>query len=368
MSEPRVLVATPDFPPAVGGIQELTFQITTHLRRMSATVVTPASRGTWRDRGTEAQHVIRVGHVWLGRGASVALTLAAFPFIAMWKRPELVLCAHPLLAPSAALAARMLRVPLVGVVYGKEIPHRSRGMRALGRGADQVVAISTYTAELAAAAGVPRAKTTVIPVGVTLPPAAGPLAGGSRVVVVARLVDAYKGHDVLLKALVPVLAAVPDAHLDIVGDGPLAPGLRSLAVSLGVSHHVTFHGQLSDAGRDAVLDAASVFAMPSRLDEHGGGEGFGIVYLEAGARGLPVVAGNVGGATDAVVHGETGLLVDPTDPDAVAGAIVALLTDKDRARSMGEAGRRWAERHAWPTITARWEDLLLEVIDAHRRS
>jgi phosphatidylinositol alpha-1,6-mannosyltransferase len=108
--------------------------------------------------------------------------------------------------------------------------------------------------------------------------------------------------------------------------------------------------------------------MPSRLDEHGGGEGFGIVYLEAGARGLPVVAGNVGGATDAVVHGETGLLIDPTDPDAVAGAIVALLTDKDRARSMGEAGRRWAERHACPTITAQWEDLLLEVIDAHRTS
>jgi glycosyltransferase involved in cell wall biosynthesis len=101
--------------------------------------------------------------------------------------------------------------------------------------------------------------------------------------------------------------------------------------------------------------------MPSRLPPDGGGEGFGIVYLEAGLHALPVVAGNVAGALDAVVDGETGLLVDPTDHVAVADAISSLILDPELAERLGRAGERRAREHSWPVIARRVEDLLLEV-------
>jgi phosphatidylinositol alpha-1,6-mannosyltransferase len=103
--------------------------------------------------------------------------------------------------------------------------------------------------------------------------------------------------------------------------------------------------------------------MPSRLPAQGGGEGFGIVSLEAGARGLPVVAGNVGGALDAVIHGETGVLVDPTDPTAVARAAVELLRSPERAARMGRNAAARAKRFAWPVIARQVEDLVIAVAD-----
>jgi phosphatidyl-myo-inositol dimannoside synthase len=100
--------------------------------------------------------------------------------------------------------------------------------------------------------------------------------------------------------------------------------------------------------------------MPSRLPLDWGGEGFGIVYLEAAVHRLPSVAGNVAGARDAVVHGETGLLVDPTDHVAVADALTTLLEDPEAAERMGEAAAERATQFAWPVIARRVEDMLLE--------
>jgi phosphatidylinositol alpha-1,6-mannosyltransferase len=107
--------------------------------------------------------------------------------------------------------------------------------------------------------------------------------------------------------------------------------------------------------------------MPSRLPADGlAGEGFGIVYLEAAAHGVPVVAGNVAGALDAVADGESGLLVDPTDSRAVAGALSSLLLDGELATRLGRAGAERAKRFAWPSIAARLEAVLLDLV-AHQR-
>jgi phosphatidylinositol alpha-1,6-mannosyltransferase len=103
--------------------------------------------------------------------------------------------------------------------------------------------------------------------------------------------------------------------------------------------------------------------MPSRLPGGGfAGEGFGIVFLEAGLHQLPVVAGDVGGARDAVIHGETGLLVDPTDHVAVAGALTELLTDPERAARLGRAGAARARDHAWPLVATRVREVLEDVM------
>jgi phosphatidylinositol alpha-1,6-mannosyltransferase len=118
---------------------------------------------------------------------------------------------------------------------------------------------------------------------------------------------------------------------------------------------------VSDEQRDSWLRRASLFAMPSRLPSgSSAGEGFGIVYMEAAAYGKPVVAGNVAGALDAVADGESGVLVDPSDPHAVAEAISRLLLDRELARRLGMAGAERARRFAWPVIVKRVEAVLLE--------
>jgi phosphatidylinositol alpha-1,6-mannosyltransferase len=121
-------------------------------------------------------------------------------------------------------------------------------------------------------------------------------------------------------------------------------------------------GAVGDDQRDEWLDRSHVFAMPSRLPAGGfAGEGFGIVFLEAGLHELPVVAGAVGGARDAVRDGETGLLVDPTDHVAVAQALTTLLRDRGTATRLGRNGAEHARRHAWPRIAARVRDVLEQV-------
>jgi glycosyltransferase involved in cell wall biosynthesis len=102
--------------------------------------------------------------------------------------------------------------------------------------------------------------------------------------------------------------------------------------------------------------------MPSRVESSGAGEGFGIVYVEAGARGLPVVAGNAAGALDAVIDGETGFLVDPERPEAIAEALVELLQDRERAKRMGRAGWERARLLSWDQATAGVETVLDEVM------
>ena len=126
---------------------------------------------------------------------------------------------------------------------------------------------------------------------------------------------------------------------------------------------VEFLGPVSDERRDQILSSAHVFAMTSREPPDSvGGEGFGIVYLEAASFGLAVVAGNVGGPREAVVDGRTGLLVDPTDPGAVGAALVRLLGDREVARDMGLAGRdRVVEEFSWGVIGARLADVLRQV-------
>ncbi|MEA2208226.1 MAG: phosphatidyl-myo-inositol dimannoside synthase, partial [Solirubrobacteraceae bacterium] len=185
------------------------------------------------------------------------------------------------------------------------------------------------------------------------------------VVTVARIEERYKGHDTMVRALALVLAKVPDAQWVVIGDGSLRPGLEALASSYGVASSIRFLGAVSDDERNAWLARAHLLAMPSRLPAgEFAGEGFGIVYLEAGAYGKPVVAGNVGGAVDAVLDGETGLLVDPLDPLALAEAITTLLLEDGLAARLGEAGRARALEQSWPRVVARVEAVLLEQLSA----
>jgi phosphatidylinositol alpha-1,6-mannosyltransferase len=254
-----------------------------------------------------------------------------------------------------------LRIPFVQYLYGRELVVRPNLTSfAIGRAA-RSISISRFTTEIAEACGATLDRVELIHPGVDL--AAASPNGHKRhdVVVVGRLDERYKGHDVLIRALPLVRAKVPDARLVVVGDGALRKTYESFASSCGIEDAVVFSGSVSDAERDAILSSASVFSMPSRKLTAGAAEGFGIVYLEAGARSLPVVAGAVGGTLDAVVDGETGLLVDPADHIAVADALIRLLTRPEEARRLGANGADRAQQFAWPRVSAAVEDVLLEL-------
>ena len=175
--------------------------------------------------------------------------------------------------------------------------------------------------------------------------------------------DRYKGFDVVMRAMPLVRAQVPGACWVVVGDGSLRSELQQTAARWGLSEYVSFLGAVDDDERDNLLRRASVFVMPSRVPAgRAAGEGFGIVYLEAGAAGLPVVAASEGGATSAVIDGVTGLLCDPRDHVAVADRIVRLLRNPDLARRLGEAGYARQRQLGWDRMAREVDVILRQLI------
>ena len=184
------------------------------------------------------------------------------------------------------------------------------------------------------------------------------LAGRPVIGCISRLV-ARKGQDRLIEAMPRILQFEPDAALLLVGDGPAREDLEKLARSTGVLDHVIFAGRASDEDLPAYYAACDVFALPCRTQRRGiDVEGLGIVFLEASASGKPVVAGDSGGAPDAVLNGHTGVVV-ADDVRQLADALIDLLNDETRAQAMGAAGRSWVlESWTWETPAARLRSML----------
>lgn len=179
------------------------------------------------------------------------------------------------------------------------------------------------------------------------------------ILVVGRLVK-RKGQDLLIKAMPEILQAQPDSHLLIVGIGGDEKRLRRSVKKLKIEKNVTFVGRVSYKELPLYFRLADIFAMPARSRLAGlEVEGLGIVYLEAGAIGLPVVAGDSGGAPDAVQDGKTGFVVSGKSRELLVEKIVFLLNNPEIAQSMGKAGRIWAlEYWRWELWAQRFAEIL----------
>ena len=179
------------------------------------------------------------------------------------------------------------------------------------------------------------------------------------IVSVGRLVH-RKGQDVLIEAMPGILREVPEAHILMIGEGPYRSYLENRVKALGLHERITFIGRIQYADLPKYICVGDLFVMPSRSRLAGlEVEGLGIVYLEASACGLPVIAGNSGGAPDAVLEGETGLVVDGTRKSEVAAAVVELLSDPDRSKAMGIRGRQWIiQEWRWEIWSSRFAQLL----------
>ncbi|MCP2338484.1 glycosyltransferase family 4 protein [Actinomadura rupiterrae] len=371
----RTLVVTNDFPPRPGGIQAFVHGLAVRRPPGSVVVYAPAWKGAAEFDAAQPFPVVR------------------HPTSLMLPTPDVRRRAVDLLrgegcdsvlfgasAPLGLLAPALRRAGagrIVGITHGHEagwasLPGSRRLLRRIGDGVDALTYLGEYTRSRMARALSPAAAGRMARLAPGVDESVfRPGAGGSEVrarhgladrpvvVCVSRLVP-RKGQDALIHAWPRVLRAVPDAALLLVGGGPYRADLTRLADERGVSGSVVFTGSVPWPELPAHYDAGDVFAMPCRTRRQGlDVEGLGIVYLEASATGLPVVAGDSGGAPDAVLDGETGLVVPGRSVQAVASALTDLLLDPSRARTMGDKGRAWVEREwRWEVQSARLDSLL----------
>jgi phosphatidylinositol alpha-1,6-mannosyltransferase len=363
-ARPRLLVVSPTYPPAVGGAETLIEAVVSRLDAFDVHIAALETPG-FAEADDAAGRAIRrwSNERAYGRRALARLN-AATVGEALRLRPDVVLSNHIRLAPATALATAGRATGWVQYFHAKELGVWPRQSRLAARCADASIAVSRYTRDLVLAAGAAPERVHVIPPGV-LPPSSckGRRGDGPpTLLTVSRLEDWYKGHDTILAALPRIRERVPDVRWVIAGEGAHRAELETRVRDAGFGEAVTFLGRISDADRDAWLDRADLFVLPSRIPPDGkGGEGFGIVYVEAAAHGLPAIAAAAGGALDAVADGESGVLVPPQDAEAVARAVTDLLLDGDRRAALGAAAIEHAAGFDWDRIASEVQDLLLAV-------
>jgi colanic acid/amylovoran biosynthesis glycosyltransferase len=182
-----------------------------------------------------------------------------------------------------------------------------------------------------------------------------------RVLTVARLVE-KRGVDTLLHALASLRAELPELCCEVIGDGPLRGRLEALAVELGLGGRVVFRGACPEQEVVAAMQAAHCFVLASRQAEDGDEEGTPTVLMEASSAALPVIGTRHAGVAEIVKDGETGLLVPPADPGALATALRRLLADAALRQAMGERGRAHvAAVFDQPLLSRRLQELYEEV-------
>ncbi|MFJ8182088.1 glycosyltransferase family 4 protein [Streptomyces sp. NPDC096105] len=378
----KTLIVTNDFPPRPGGIQAFLHNMA--LRLDPERVVVYAS--TWKRtrEGVEATAAFDAEQPFTVVRDRTTMLL---PTPAVTRRAVVLLREHGCssvwfgaAAPLGLMAPALRRAGaerIVATTHGHEagwaqLPVARQLLRRIGESTDTITYLGEYTRSRIARALTPEAAARMV----QLPPGVDektfhPGSGGDEVrarlgltdrpvvVCVSRLVP-RKGQDTLIRAMPAILAAEPGTVLLIVGGGPYEKDLRRLAADTGVADSVRFTGPVPWSELPAHYGAGDVFAMPCRTRRGGlDVEGLGIVYLEASATGLPVVAGDSGGAPDAVLDGETGWVVPGDSPSRTADRVTTLLADPELRRGMGRRGREWVEeKWRWDLLADQLRTLL----------
>ena len=382
------LLMTDTFLPRIGGRENYHHHLFSRFDPGSVVIATPDRGGKYEqfDRGYPLP-VVRVSDLsrtWFLCGRRLrAKWLRTLASIFRQYQIDVVHCG--LVLPdglSGWLLHQTLGIPYVVYTFAKEIleyqrhPLVAERMRVVLSSASRVVTISSYTAERLKDFGVPPEKLVRIPPGVDasrfvanrdpervqeLRQLHG-LSDRPVILTVGRLIE-RKGCDKVIESLPSILSHFPRAVYLIAGDGPDRTRLEKLRDSLGLAKAVIFTGLVPEDDLTAYYGLATLFAMVSRQTpgDHEV-EGFGIVYLEANACGLPVVAGRSGGVPDAVLDGRTGYLVDPFSKEAIAAAIIRLLENPQVREQLGSFGReRAVSEFSWEQLGHRLQLLTEEV-------
>jgi len=356
----RVLVVTNDFPPRPGGIQTFVHELVRRLPTDDVIVYASKWRG-WQDFDAAQPYTV------VREDTKVLLPTPAVRrrAVALLRQHECDSVLFGAAAPLGLLGPALREAGarrIVALTHGHEagwaqLPGPRQLLRRIGDGVDTVTYLGEYTRSRIAAALSPVAASRMVrltpgvdtsvfhqdPAGRDLVRVRHGLAERPVVVCVSRLMP-RKGQDVLIKAWPQVQRQIPDAALLLVGGGPYRKKLNRLVAERELVGDVLLTGSVPFAELPAHYAAGDVFAMPARTRNRGlDVEGLGIVYLEASATGLPVIAGDSGGAPDAVLPGETGVVVDGRSTGQVQTQLVRLLGDAPGRDALGSRGRAWVE-------------------------
>jgi len=363
----KILFVTDNFPPRLGGVANVSHLFCQSFPRGELSLIAPAA-GKGGATGAGSKEAIRefdetqdypIHRIFMesfgGNDLLTLLSLCNLSFhllLRHWRDQYTHVCfgkSWPV--GVSGLLLRLLRIPYAVYCHGTiELQHFSWIKETLRTkvllNADCLIANCEYTKNFLIQNGASPERVVIILPKVDLPrydvhvdveafKEKGGLAGKRVILTVGRLVP-RKGHEQIIRALPQVLTKHPDAVYVIVSEGPCREKLENCARERGVAEQVIFMGRQDPL---PYYHACDVFAMPSRdLEKEGDIEGFGIVFLEANACKKPVIAGKSGGMPEAVLHEETGLLVDPEDVAELANAINRLLGDAELAKRLGTAG------------------------------
>lgn len=364
-----IYLSTQCFPPDLGGIQTYVYSVVSELvvRGSSVCVFADALRGVDTRPFDQKQSfpVYRFGGLKPWRRRRKARQLARM----MPTTQDNILLCDTWKSLEHIPGEMCEQAKVICLAHGMEFPSgsdeqkRQRVQQAFAK-ADVILANSRFTANRMATY-LPDGQTAeVFLPGISEPVAATPetmaqvqsqKSSASPTLLTISRIEARKGHDKIIAAIPELKNSYPAIHYYIIGNGPDKTRLESLVAEAQLENHVTFLGSVTEQEKTAWLSSIDVFVMPSRA-EGNSVEGFGLVYLEAAYFGKPSLAGEVGGAADAVIQGETGLLCDSTSVDSVVVALTQLL-NKTSLESMGAAAkRRVQEQLMWPKVIDRLED------------
>lgn len=373
----HTLVITNDFPPREGGIQTFVYELVRRFDPATVTVLASSYEGDIEFDQAQSFRIVRADTQVLLPTAETAKL--ARQLIVETGATRVIFGAS---APLGLLAKQLRKLGVEHIVafsHGHEAgwaitPVMRSLLRRIGNSVDVVTYLGEYTRSKISPALSIRAQTAMR----QLAPAVDPevfhprnkkyaaqlrqehnLADKKLIVCVSRLM-ARKGQDQLIAAMPDIVAQVPDVQLVIVGGGSYEDKLHRSADASSVRDHITFTGKVPTEQLPLWYAAADVFAMPCRTRNAGWDvEGLGIVYLEASASEVPVIAGDSGGAPDAVLEGETGYVVDGTNTEQIAQRIVRVLTDAKLAEQLGRRGREWVLTNwTWERAVIRLQALL----------
>ncbi len=365
----QVLLLASTFPPQIGGAESYLHHLYTRLPAGQVVVCAAQTSGGHEFDANSPLRTVRVqpelfSAYWQGRRRRAPAFLL-WSWLCLRHRATLIAASRTL--PEGIVAwmfHQVWKTPYIVHTYGLDFLRPAQNewgrfyVRRVLEAAAHVTACSHFTADRLSSLGAhPDCITTIYP-GVDLerfrpadPDTIATLKErlGLRdrrvLLTVGRLVP-RKGHRQVLAAMPRVIAQVPDLCYLIVGDGPERPALKKHVHQQGLESYVRFTGQVSETELPHYYQIADLFILPNR-DLSGDVEGFGIVFLEAGACGVPVIGGASGGAQEAIVHNKTGLLINPERTDEIVQAMLDLLSDSDRRQAMGREGQAHACSFSW---------------------
>ena len=376
----KLLWVVKNFPPSIGGVQQYSFHYVQNMPPDSCVVLT-RKQGEKREAdiidkrlGQNEQTVYRVSSIPedLGIFSILKHPLLFFSFcVTLFKIIRKEEITHVIFAHSSFFylfsllpLKIILDLPFICIFHGEDIPTiplKSNGLfRGLINWLDACICNSFFTHHrLQKFLGKELPKFIAFPgveekffqpmdeheckkrFGVS----------GKKIIYTVGRLDKRKGHDLVIKAMPEIMKKFPDVIYLIGGEGPYLPKLQSLVEELTLQDHVKFCGFINDKDICAFHHCGDIFVMPNRILDDGDTEGFGIVFLEAGAAGKPVIAGKAGGALDAVIDGYTGFLVNPYNKEELVEKVLYLLASPADAEKIGANGRSRAYKSfRWPML------------------